>query len=167
MNRISAWKCSARSARRSTSTSAILRNSLNFNLLYIALYGTLQSEAILLKETIYHLHAPIHTNIALLTDLHNRPYQSIIDSLTVHRPDTICIAGDLIYSITPIGDTPFIQRESNVLPFLVACRKLAPTFFLLEIMNGCFQMLIFSSSVQPVYLSKNILQSHQSRHESD
>ena len=110
------------------STSAILRNSLNFNLLYTALYGTLQPEAILLKETIYHLHAPIHTNITLLTDLHNRPYQSIIDSLTVHRPDMICIAGDLIYSITPIGDTPVIQRESNVLPFLVACRKLAPTF---------------------------------------
>ena len=81
-----------------------------------------------MKEVIYHLHAPIHMNIALLTDLHNKPYQSIIDSLTVHRPDMICIAGDLIYSITPIGDTPVIQRESNVLPFLVACRKLAPTF---------------------------------------
>ena len=81
-----------------------------------------------MKEVIYHLHAPIHMNIALLTDLHNKPYQSIIDSLTVHRPDMICIAGDLIYSITPTGNTPVIQRESNVLPFLVACRKLAPTF---------------------------------------
>lgn len=81
-----------------------------------------------MKETIYHLHAPIHMSIALLTDLHNRPYQSIIDSLTVHRPDMICIAGDLIYSITTTEDTPAIQRESNVLPFLVACRKLAPTF---------------------------------------
>ena len=81
-----------------------------------------------MRETNYHLQAPIHLSIALLADLHNRPYQSIIDSLTVHRPDMICIAGDLIYSITPTEDTPVVQIESNVLPFLVACRKLAPTF---------------------------------------
>ena len=81
-----------------------------------------------MRETNYHLQAPIHLSIALLDDLHNGPYQSIIDSLTVHRPDMICIAGDLIYSITPTEDTPVVQIESNVLPFLVACRKLAPTF---------------------------------------
>ena len=70
-----------------------------------------------MKETIYHLHALIHMSIALLTDLHNRPYQSIIDSLTVHRPDMICIAGDLIYSITSTEDislSAFVKRPHQL-----------------------------------------------------
>ena len=52
-------------------------------------------------------------SIALLADLHNRPYQIIMDSLTVHRPDMICIAGDLIYSNAPTDDTLVIQRENT------------------------------------------------------
>lgn len=66
-----------------------------------------------MRKTIYHLHASIHMSIALLADLHNRPYQIIMDSLTVHRPDMICIAGDLIYSNAPTDDTLVIQRENT------------------------------------------------------
>ena len=46
-------------------------------------------------ETIYHLNSPV--SIALLTDLHNRPYKDIIRRVEKYAPDIIAVAGDVIY----------------------------------------------------------------------
>ena len=35
-------------------------------------------------------------HMTLLSDLHSRPYQEIIFSLKQHKPDIICIIGDII-----------------------------------------------------------------------
>ena len=47
-----------------------------------------------MQETRYHVNMPC--SVALLADLHNRPCQDILASLTANCPDIICIAGDLV-----------------------------------------------------------------------
>ena len=79
-----------------------------------------------MTETVYHL--PVPATIALIADLHNRPYFSVIQSLSNHRPEMICITGDLIYGGNPDKSRLLIQTQEYVLPFLRACRSIAPTF---------------------------------------
>ena len=79
-----------------------------------------------MKETNYHL--PVPGSVALLADLHDRPYFSIIQSLSEHRPEIICIAGDVIFRGSPNEDQLLIQTQRYVLPFLRACCGVAPTF---------------------------------------
>lgn len=81
-----------------------------------------------MKSVIYALRAPVRMTIALLTDLHNRPARRVIDSLAAHRPDVICVAGDLISGYAPEGDEAVVRSQRHILPFLSECRKLAPTF---------------------------------------
>lgn len=79
-----------------------------------------------MKDTIYKINAPLR--IALLADLHDRPFGEITDSLKKHRPDIICIAGDVVHRFGRHFDGLAIQRTENVLPFLRACAELAPSF---------------------------------------
>ena len=79
-----------------------------------------------MTETIYHL--PVPATVALLADLHDRPYFSIIQALSDHRPAIICIAGDVVYGDPPNDGRLLIQAQEYVLPFLRACCSLAPTF---------------------------------------
>ena len=79
-----------------------------------------------MTETIYHL--PVPATVALLADLHDRPYFSIIQSLSDHRPAIICIAGDVVFGDPPKDGRLLIQTQEYVLPFLRACCSLAPTF---------------------------------------
>ena len=79
-----------------------------------------------MTETIYHL--PVPATVALLADLHDRPYFSIIQSLSDHRPAIICIAGDVVYGDPPNDGRLLIQAQEYVLPFLRACCSLTPTF---------------------------------------
>ena len=79
-----------------------------------------------MTETIYHL--PVPATVALLADLHDRPYFSIIQSLSDHRPAIICIAGDVVFGDPPKDGRLLIQTQKLVLPFLRACCALAPTF---------------------------------------
>ena len=79
-----------------------------------------------MTETIYHL--PVPATVALLADLHDRPYFSIIQSLSDRRPATICIAGDVVFGDPPKDGNLLIQTQKYVLPFLRACCALAPTF---------------------------------------
>ena len=79
-----------------------------------------------MTETIYHL--PVPATVALLADLHDRPYFSIIQSLSDHRPAIICIAGDVVFGDPPKDGSLLIQTQKYVLPFLRACSALAPTF---------------------------------------
>ena len=79
-----------------------------------------------MTETIYHL--PVPATVALLADLHDRPYFSIIQSLSDHRPAIICIAGDVVFGDPPKDGSLLIQTQKYVLPFLRACSAFAPTF---------------------------------------
>jgi len=45
-------------------------------------------------ETTYHI--PNAPRIALLADLHGRPYDHVIASVRAHRPELIAIAGDIL-----------------------------------------------------------------------
>ena len=79
-----------------------------------------------MNETVYHL--PVPASVALLADLHDRPYFSIMQSLSDHRPAIICIAGDVVFGDPPKDGRLLIQTQKLVLPFLRACCALAPTF---------------------------------------
>ena len=79
-----------------------------------------------MTETIYHLSIP--ASAALIADLHNRPYFSVIQSLSDHRPEMIFIAGDVIFGGSPGRDRLLIRTQKYVLPFLRACSGIAPTF---------------------------------------
>ena len=77
-------------------------------------------------ETHYKISNAPH--LVLLADLHGRPFQTVIDSLRRHKPDLICIVGDIIYGTHPENDRSPLDTQENVLPFLKACAGLAPSF---------------------------------------
>ncbi|MBQ6427255.1 MAG: metallophosphoesterase [Oscillospiraceae bacterium] len=79
-----------------------------------------------MTETVYRL--PVPATVVLLADLHDRPYFSIMQSLSDHRPAIICIAGDVVFGDPPKDGRLLIQTQKYVLPFLRACSALAPTF---------------------------------------
>ena len=79
-----------------------------------------------MMETVYYF--PVPMKVAFLADLHNRPYFKVIQSLSDHRPEVICIAGDVIFGGSPGKTGLLIQSQDYVLPFLRACCGIAPTF---------------------------------------
>lgn len=82
-----------------------------------------------MKITRYKYAAPI--TIALLSDLHNKPYSQIISQVKELDPDIIAVTGDVILGQRPNENdkTPITQQQENVLPFLRECALTAPTFF--------------------------------------
>ena len=66
--------------------------------------------------------------LALLSDLHGRPYHQVIASLQKNKPDMICIAGDIIYGVWPEDDISPLVSQPYVLPFLERCADVAPAF---------------------------------------
>lgn len=72
---------------------------------------------------------PVPYSIALLSDLHNRPYEQIIRGVNKVSPDIIAITGDVIDGHKPKDNEPITLRQKNVLPFLKACSEISPTFF--------------------------------------
>ena len=77
-------------------------------------------------ETIYTLDVPV--TVALLADLHGRPFDLVLSSLEVNKPDLIAIAGDTVYGSHPVDDVSPLKSQVNVLPFLSSCASIAPTF---------------------------------------
>ena len=77
-------------------------------------------------ETTYKLNTPV--SLALLADLHGRDPAPVLSSLAAHRPDLICIAGDIIYGTWPENNRSPLDTQPHVLPFLRGCRSIAPTF---------------------------------------
>ena len=77
-------------------------------------------------ETIYKI--PDAPRIALLADLHGRPFQTVIESIRRRMPDLICIVGDIIYGTHPEDDRSPMDMQENVLPFLKSCFEIAPSF---------------------------------------
>lgn len=80
--------------------------------------------------TIYNIAASIELTIALLADLHNRPFEEILNILSAQKPDVIAIAGDLVDKKE--NDTDDISVHSpNSLELLRACTAIAPTYYAL------------------------------------
>jgi hypothetical protein len=77
-------------------------------------------------ETTYTV--PNAPRLALLSDLHGRPYQEVIRSVQNFRPEMICITGYLITGILPENELSPLQTQQNVRPFLQACVDIALTF---------------------------------------
>lgn len=66
--------------------------------------------------------------LALLSDLHGRPYREFIRSVQDFRPEMICITGDLITGILPEDEISPLVSQPSVLPFLEKCAGIAPVF---------------------------------------
>ena len=77
-------------------------------------------------ETVYRI--PGSPRLALLADLHGRPYSRVISSVADHHPSLICITGDILYGSHPLNDKSPLETQENVLPFLTGCAAIAPTF---------------------------------------
>lgn len=81
-----------------------------------------------MKKTYFFIpECPV--SLALLTDFHNANSTPILASLRVHQPDIICIAGDIInYERQPKEDVLFFDKQVNILPLLIGCGCIAPTY---------------------------------------
>lgn len=78
-------------------------------------------------ETAYNISGcPI--KLALLGDLHGRSYVKVIDSLRIHKPQLIAVAGDIIYGKLPKDDISPLESQHNVIPFLRSCAEISPTY---------------------------------------
>jgi len=81
-------------------------------------------------ETNYHI--PGAPSLALLTDSHNCNPAPILESLALHHPALICIAGDFTYGSVPVApSTPGIlkmQESKNALDLITGCAAIAPTY---------------------------------------
>ena len=77
-------------------------------------------------ETFYRVPGAPH--LALLTDLHGRPFDAVLSSLRARRPSILCIAGDIVYGHRRDRHLGPLQAQTRVLPFLRACASFAPTF---------------------------------------
>lgn len=78
-----------------------------------------------MQETFYTVPGcPLR--IALVSDLHERPFDAVLASLKRERPDLICVTGDFVYG-RPVK-TGLKVMEAGVLPFFSACASIAPCF---------------------------------------
>lgn len=80
-------------------------------------------------ETFYGIRGLPLRRLALVADLHNHPYDAVLDSLRARRPQIITIPGDLLRSEQPDNQQLVTLTQERVLPFLTACAELAPTFY--------------------------------------
>lgn len=80
-------------------------------------------------ETFYKIPGLPLKRLAVASDLHNQPFEAVLDSLRLHRPQLIAIPGDLLCGEQPDNRELITLKQENVLPFLRACASLAPTFY--------------------------------------
>jgi len=78
-----------------------------------------------MRESFYSL-AGCPCKIALVSDLHEKPWDAVLDSLKRNRPALICVPGDFFFGRLP-KEEPKV-REAGVLPFFAACAALAPCY---------------------------------------
>ena len=76
-------------------------------------------------ETVYHI--PNAPGLAVLADLHGRPFEHIAQALRARMPELICIPGDFIFGLWPGENQSPLVTQENVLPFLRTCAGIAPS----------------------------------------
>ena len=84
-------------------------------------------------DQIYTIQAKINLSIAVVSDLHGKPYEKVVKSLRNRHPDIIAIPGDFILGKRPKDngvslDISVIKYQDNVLLFLKTCATIAPTY---------------------------------------
>ena len=77
-----------------------------------------------MRESFYRLPGPEKVRLALVSDLHGRPYDAALASLRERRPDLICVAGDFVHGVAPRAGLKFEELPS-VPAFFRACAALA------------------------------------------
>ena len=80
-----------------------------------------------MRESFFRLPGPQGLRLALVSDLHGRPYDAVLASLQERRPGLICIPGDFVHGVAPRTGLK-LEEQPSVLPFFRACAALAPTF---------------------------------------
>ncbi len=80
-----------------------------------------------MRESFYRLPGPQKLRVALVSDLHGRPYGRVLASLDTRKPDLICMAGDFVHGVIPPGRLA-LEEQPAVLPFFRECAALAPCF---------------------------------------
>lgn len=78
-----------------------------------------------MRESFYSV-AGCPCKIALVSDLHEKPWDAALESLKRNRPALICVPGDFFFGRLPKSDCKI--REAGVLPFFTACAAIAPCF---------------------------------------
>ena len=73
-----------------------------------------------MKETIYKIQRAPY--LALVSDLHGKSCKNVIMSLRNHKPDMICITGDIIFGIRQEDDVSPLISQSHILLFLTTFR---------------------------------------------
>ena len=89
-----------------------------------------------MRETIYRVgleEQGYPLTIALIADLHNKPYAAVLRSLFSHKPDLIAVAGDMVHKMDEFDSTrnrpiPALRESRGALAFLKACTGVAPTY---------------------------------------
>ena len=66
--------------------------------------------------------------LALLSDLHNVDFRPAMRSIREQQPELICIAGDLVNRVKWMDSESPLASQPNVLPLLMTCADIAPTF---------------------------------------
>ena len=79
-----------------------------------------------MEESFYRLPGPGRLRVALVSDLHARPFGAVISSLRAREPALICVAGDFVHGVIPRGGLDF--EATSAPAFFRACAALAPTF---------------------------------------
>ncbi|MBP5460205.1 MAG: metallophosphoesterase [Clostridia bacterium] len=77
-----------------------------------------------MKVTKYQKVSPkVHRpyRLILLTDIHNKPFDRLVQQVAGEKPDAILVAGDIV--------DRHRKTWKRALPFLRACADVAPTFF--------------------------------------
>ncbi len=80
-----------------------------------------------MKVTEYDIGSPV--SIALLSDIHNRRYDKIIEIVKKLKPDIIAVPGDIVVGRIPSSEGLVLDQDYRALPFLRECASIAPTFF--------------------------------------
>lgn len=78
-----------------------------------------------MQETFYTVPG-FPLSAALVSDLHERPFDAVLASLKRERPDLICVTGDFVYGRPAKEGLKIV--EAGVLPFFSACASIAPCF---------------------------------------
>ena len=76
-------------------------------------------------ETTYYV--PRTPYLALLGDFHNGDADSVLASLHKHKPELICIVGDIVYAKVPDSGL-VLENQRHVRTLLNGCANITPTF---------------------------------------
>ena len=81
-----------------------------------------------MKTTRYQLFTDkkgINIKLAVVSDLHARPYKKVLDAVKAIKPDAILLPGDIVEIATEYMD----GRNKNGLDFLKEAASVAPTYY--------------------------------------